>query len=343
MNEFKKKIQFSGIDISKDTIDVALVNETCPGSFEVKKFRNDFNGFECMKDWLKKLKVKLSDCLFCMEHTGTYGLLLFSWLIEKKADFCVVPGLEIKKSLGMVRGKNDQVDARRIATYAMEKKTKLTPFHLPSEELMKIKQLLTFRDQLVRNRTGLLSSVKSHKHYEQLIKDSFVTENIESQILSISETIDKIEEKIKNIISSNPDLKENFTLVTSIKGVGLIIAAYMLVTTCNFTAFRDGRSYACHAGTAPFEHSSGKWKGKSKVSKLGNHRMKTLLSNGSNSARMFDPELRNYYDRKRSEGKDHKLVINSISCKLINRMFSVINRRTPYVTIYGNYFSTNVN
>jgi len=114
----------------------------------------------------------------------------------------------------------------------------------------------------------------------------------------------------------------------------------MLVTTNNFTSFENGRKYACYSGIAPFENTSGtSIKGKSRVSYLGNKTMKALLSNGANSASKWDPQMKAYYQRKTEEGKDHKLIMNSISCKLVNRMFAVVNRQTPYTIMYEHNFT----
>jgi len=113
----------------------------------------------------------------------------------------------------------------------------------------------------------------------------------------------------------------------------------MLVTTNNFTGFENGRKYACYSGIAPFEHTSGiSIKGKTRVSNLANKKIKALLSNGANSAYKWDPEMKKYYKRKIAEGKDHKLVINAISCKLVNRVFAVIKRQTPFVVTYKQNF-----
>ena len=127
---------------------MALVNEENIGIFQDKKVNNSYKGFEKIQDWLSKHKVKLEDCLFCMEHTGTYGLLLFALLGQMGLDNCVEPALKIKRSLGITIGKNDKVDAPRIAEYALTNMSKLTPFSLPSNLLIQIKQLLTYRDQL---------------------------------------------------------------------------------------------------------------------------------------------------------------------------------------------------
>ena len=59
-----------------------------------------------------------------------------------------------------------------------------------------------------------------------------------------------------------------------------------------------------------------------------------MLSRGANSAAKHDPEIKAYFKRKSIEGKDHKVIINAISCKLINRVFAVIKRQTPFVITY---------
>ena len=240
----------------------------------------------------------------------------------------------------MTRGKNDKVDARRIAWYAMDKKAKLTPYVLPTENLIRIKQLLTYRDQLVRLRTGLKNSLQSHQEYQQVISWDYVTKDIQKQIEHLNESIEQVEKQLMEIIESESSLKKTFTLATSVKGIGLVIAAFMMVTTNNFTGFENGRKYACYAGIAPFPYDSGtSIKGKTQVSYLANKQIKPLLSNGANSAKAYDPEIRAYYNRKRNEGKEHKSVINAISCKLVNRVFSVVKRQTPYVITYQQNFT----
>ena len=168
MNGIVKKKHFLGIDISNDVLDLALMDEASYGEFQDKKINNTFNGFEQLLNWLNKKGVKLEDCLFCMEHTGHYGLLLFAWLSELGIDYCVEPGLKIKRSLGITRGKNDKIDARRLADYAYTNKAKLDTFTLPSTLIIQIKQYLTYRDQLVKINTSLKNSLKSHNTYRKV-------------------------------------------------------------------------------------------------------------------------------------------------------------------------------
>jgi len=342
MSKFTKKQWFIGIDISKEWIDVHVVYEKTPEKFTEKQFKNNLQGFDEMLNWLIKNKTNLSECMFCMEHTGTYGLMLFYWLNQHGFEFCVEPAIQIKRSMGLVRGKNDQVDARRIAWYAMTNKIRLKPFEVPATHLVQIKQLLTYRDQLVKVKTGFLNSLKSHQQYQQITRLDFVTQDIQQQIQQLTDRIDELEKQIIQIINSDEDLKKNHDLATSVIGVGLIISAFMLVTTNNFTSFENGRQYASYSGIAPFEVSSGFYRGKAQVSHLANKRMKTLLANGANSARIWDPELKMYYERKRDQGKEHQVVITAISCKLVNRVFASVHRKTAFVTLSKNYAKKNL-
>ncbi|MFN8206754.1 MAG: IS110 family transposase [Bacteroidales bacterium] len=295
-------------------------------------------GLTKSKNWKKKIKPE--DCVFCMEHTGVYGLLLFAWFTQMGYDYTVEPGLKIKRSLGTTRGKNDKIDARRIADYAFTQKAKLEPFILPSALLIQVKQLLTYREQLTRFITSLKNSLKSHEQYQRISGLRSISEDIKGQIADLEERIKNVEKEVLTIIQSDEELKKNYQLATSVKGIGFVIAAFMLVTTNNFTAFENARKYACYSGIAPFEHASGtSISSKSRVSYLANKRMKTLLYNGANSAYRHDPEIRNYYQRKIAEGKDHQLVMNAICYKLVSRTFAVVKRQTPYSTFYAQNFA----
>jgi len=340
MGKFTEKKFFVGVDISKDQLDLALLIQGQNDQFFNLTVGNNFKGFDSITDWLKKNKAKPEDCLFCMEHTGTYGLLLFAWLSQVGIDYCVEPGLKIKRNSGVTRGKNDSVDARRIADYACTRKAKLEPFCLPTGLMLQIKQLLTYRVQLVRICSSLKNSLQSHQEYQRVSGLKSISEDIKAQISDFEDREKRIELQITDLIKSDKSLYKNYKLATSVKGVAFVIATYMLVTTNNFTSFENSRKYACYSGIAPFEHTSGtSIKVKSRVSNLANKKIKALLSNGANAACRCDPELRNYYKRKIAEGKDHKLVMNSISYKLVNRVFAVVKRQTPYVSIYQQNFS----
>lgn len=72
-------------------------------------------------------------------------------------------------------------------------------------------------------------------------------------------------------------------------------------------------------------------KGKTRVSPCADKKMKSLLHLSILTAMKYEKELALYYQRKKSEGKYSLVVLNALKCRLLNRVFSVIQRKTPYV------------
>src|SRR5687767_7986695 len=105
-----------GADLSKKSIDFAN-----PEAAHIK-VSNDPPGYQQFMGWLKKQKINTSKIMIVMEHTGHYSYRLEQFLHAKQISFTKVPAYAIKHSMGMVRGKNDKVDAIRIARYGSEKR-----------------------------------------------------------------------------------------------------------------------------------------------------------------------------------------------------------------------------
>ena len=326
-----KFLETAGIDVSKDTIDVTLhVKQS------TKQFNNRATGFRSFIRWAQKQSgLEISQVQICFEHTGLYSLKLATFLSNNGIKFSMVPALEIKKSLGIARGKDDKLDAKRIAEYAYLRRDKLTCYNLPSTQLLKLKALLTLRAQLVRNRTGYQNTLKGIKTFFQKKDNEEINQTLQSEISSLTKKIKKVEDHILQLIRSDKTLLRLYHLITSVKGVGFILAANFLVITNCFTNFKTGRQFSCYSGTAPFEKQSGtSLKSKSKVSHFANKRMKTLLNLAASSAIQCDPELRSYYNKRIESGKSKMSTLNIIRNKIIHRVFAVVKRGTPYVPLH---------
>lgn len=321
---------YLGIDISKQTLDAALIvkeNEI----LGKKQVANDKKGFKELLSWAKKLGAKASDILVCAEHTGIYGYELQTWLDEKQISFAFVAALEIKKSIGIRRGKNDEIDAVRIAEYAYLRRETIQLSHKPSDCIFILKNLLGERKQYVRNKASLLARKESIGQYEP--KES--RKRRDKFIALLTENVKSLEQQMLNVIESDPAIKRNFELISSVRGIGLINAVNTIVYTNNFTSFQTARQYACYCGIAPFEHKSGtSIKGRTMVSSIGNHQLKAELSMAARTAIVYDPWMHQYYKRKMDEKGNmpgaHGIVLNAVKFKLVARMFSVVNSGVPY-------------
>lgn len=327
----KKLFETLGIDVSKKTLDAYLYVANAHHQFD-----NNLEGFKAMISWARKTgKVRLSELLICFEHTGIYGMQLAAYLEKRQMFYCMVPALEIKQSLGMVRGKNDKVDAGRIAHYAHLRKDTIKQTKLPSLLLQKLKQLLSLRENMVTQRAGYKAKFSELKRVYKKSELSVLLTTQERLVKELSHSIAKVEGEIITLVNSDPEVKRIYKLITSIKGIGPIVAANLIVVTQCFTTFENSRKLACYCGVAPFEKQSGSsLKSKSRVSHYANKKMKALLNLAASSAILSNHELKTYYNRRIEKGKSRMSTLNIVRNKLLHRIFAVVKRGTPYVEIY---------
>lgn len=316
-----------GIDVSKLKLDVYDYKNQL-----YKQFDNKTTGFKQLIKWYRTHNQE--PAILCFEHTGLYSLPLATFLTEQAIPFSMVPGLEIKRSSGIKRGKNDKVDAMAISQYAYLRREQIKTYQLPSSSLLKLKSLLSLREKMVVQKASYQGSIKEMKRLFSE-KTNPVWFKTQKQLLKeFSDHIKNIETEINQIIEEDDQLKKLFNLVTSVKGVGLILGVSFLVYTNGFTTFENWRAFASYSGTAPYKYQSGtSIKGRTKVSHLANKRMKTLLSNAASTCIQFSPEMRIYYERRLSEGKGKMSTQNIIRNKIIARVFATVKRGTPYVDL----------
>lgn len=318
-----------GVDVSKLTLDICWAE----GNLHLK-IDNCTKGFSAFKKWCQSYQIDLNETLIVMEYTGGYEYRFIQFCQSLSIPFCRVPGLEIKQSMGMVRGKNDQVDSFRISQYGQEKSNRLVPSKPLNDTILALRQLLSFRKRLVRENAGWVSTVKERKHMYPLRKADTIIHTAMAKIKANKKYISQAEQEISQIIKSNECWFQNYRIISSIKGIGKVNAWMTLAYTENFTSFTDGRKYAVYVGVIPFEHSSGtSIKGRKRVSHLAHKELKQELNQAAKTAMVHDPEIRAYADRKLKE-KSYSLVLNNIKFKLILRMFALIKRGESFVENY---------
>ena len=330
----KKFDYYIGIDVSKLTLDVTILYE-CEDVTKTDycKIKNDER--EIAKLVKKKFGNHLPEqLLFCFEDTGIYSLPLAYYLSANKIPYWHVPSMEIKRSKGITRGKNDKIDSKDIADYAYSKKHKFRQSTLPSTSIQQLRLLFTEREKLLKS---LLAFKKTSEHKDFVSKDVFnaVAMINRKLVKQLNNALKPIEQKMLAVITSEERLNQQYKLITSIPGIGMQTAIYLIITTRGFERFDNWRQLACYAGVAPFPYQSGiSILGRNKVHHFADKKLKSLLNMCALVAIRHDKELKAYYDRKVEEGKSKMLVINNVRCKLLARIFAVINRKTPFINTF---------
>lgn len=326
---------FIGIDISKGTFDYALIKDGDLSNIISGETSNNHSGLVKFEEFLHKQKLNMDETLICMEHTGIYCRLLSQYLTENKYNVWLEMPVQIIRSQGMQRGKNDHIDSIRIAEYACMKKDKAVLWQPPREILLQINDLLTLRDRLVESRKSLKQPIKEFKDAGFKDTAKLIESRCSGTLKSLDKEIMQIEKELDKLINKDSNLKRLFTLATSVPGIGKITALSLLYFTNEFSLFVNAKQLACYCGVAPFGHTSGtSVKGKTRVSHFANKRLKKLLHMVAMTTISSDNQLSQYYQRKVSEGKNRMLVINAIRNKVLHRLCAVIKRGTPFQVDY---------
>src|ERR1041385_361084 len=204
-----------GVDVSKLTLDICWAE----GNLHIK-IDNCSAGFCELRKWCKTNKIDLQKTLVVMEYTGGYEYRFIQFCESSSISYCRIPGLEIKNSRGMTRGKSDQADAFRIGTSGEEKIKKLIPSKPLDSNILTLRQLLSFRKRLVREKAGFESTIKERKHMYSIKKADTVIHIAQAKVKADKKYIIEVERQILEIIKANESLWLNYRIISSIKGIG---------------------------------------------------------------------------------------------------------------------------
>lgn len=312
--------QIYGIDLAKEKFDVNYVSNQ--GNVIHRIIKNNYKGI------LAFLEDLPSEAVLCAEHTGAYGELLVFISSMMGIRICLVSGYEIKHSLGLLKGKSDKLDSLRIREYGERFYDKLVSTKPSGEAITELKELHTLRAQLVKERKMILChlAVKKQKAYNSI----FANKLIEKQLQHFDRCIAEIENEILVIIESDKSLYENFQLVKSINGLGTVTTCELIIKTENFKKIRTARKAASFAGVCPFPNSTGKMVGKSKVSKMSDKTLRSLLHMCGRTAVLYNKDFKAYYAKKKQEGKHYYIIMNNVSNKLLRMVYAILETKIPY-------------
>jgi transposase len=272
--------------------------------------------------------------LFCFEDTGIYSLPLAAYLSESNFSYWQVPALEIKRSKGITRGKDDKIDSKDIAFYAYTHTYKFAPSKMSVKAIQQLRLLITEREKTLKA-LAVFGTTSENKDFVSKDVFSVVSSTSRTIIKQLKQALKQLEAKMLAIIAAEEELIQQYKLLTSIPGIGMQTAIYLIMATKGFDAFKNWRQLACYAGVAPFPNQSGtSLRGRNKVHPLADKKLKSLLNMCAMTAIRHDRELKTYYERKTAEGKPKMLVLNNIRCKLLARVFAVINRQSTFVNTF---------
>ena len=309
-----------GVDISKDVFDVA--NTT--GFY--RQYPNTVAGF---KKFIKELE---KSAIVVMEATGYYHYCLAQFLFESGQPVSVVNPLSVKRFIQMrlSKVKTDKSDAKAICDYAL-----INPVPLytgKDQNQAESLQLLRLLELYLKQRTQLKNKIHGEQALGIPSKAVFRSLNRSKKILD--KEIKSLETRLLSLVKA--EHQQQLTNLKSIPGLGDKTAALLIVLTDGFTKFETASQLCSFAGTTPTIRQSGSSvRGKSRISKMGNQKLRNLLFLCAFSASKYNTACRKIYERIIAKGKSKKLGLIAVINKLIKQAFAIAKSGLPYDPNYA--------
>jgi transposase len=331
------KMFYLGADVSKEKLDLCLMRDS--KLVEELVVKNEITSIQKEISLLMdKHAIAADDLLLCGEYTGQYTYPLCCVCEQLGLDLWLENPYTIKHSCGLQRGKNDRLDARKIASYACRFADRAKLFKLPEKIIATLRLLVSELDLYVCDRGKYQGQLTDQKRFMDKEDYERKSQRLNTLIEGLNTSIGQVEQEIRELIESDSALSGQLKLLCSIDGVGERTAVKMIVETNAFKDFQDPRKFCCHAGVAPFSYTSGSSiRSRNRVSHRADKSIKSLLHMGAlTAATRMKGELHEYYLKKVSEGKNKMSVLNAVRAKLVHRMFAVIKNNKLYENNYQN-------
>lgn len=269
-----------GIDVASSDLQAGfgyLSKELLSKKGRSRKFVNSKSGFKSLDAWIAKQRKQTAGVSVIMEATGVYHENVAHYLHSKGYDIYVVLPNKAKsylQSLGL-RSKNDPIDCSGLTQMGLDQQH-LEKWLPPSPLMRQLRGLTRHRQSIQQQITAVnnqLHAIKSGFYEYGAVKSS-----LRRAIIFHKKQIKQIDKEILELLEQDAKLKAKIEkIVESIKGIGILTIVILIAETNGFQNFSSVQALIKYAGYDVIENTSGKKKGKERISKKGNSRIRRIL------------------------------------------------------------------
>jgi len=324
-----------GIDISKDTFAVAftiLLNGQVIKHIDTKEFKNKVEYFDEFYNWCEELKDENTEISFTMEATGVYYENLAYYLFGKEANIHVLLPNKVKKFVESlnIKSKTDKIDSKVLGQMGVERV--LDKWVLSSKIYRKLRTLSRERLQLINNRTGVKNQLHAELHTGDPIKT--VITRMKNHIKYLDKQIASIDKELKYVVSKDNYVSEKVKKITTIPGISFLTVVTVIGETGGFDNTKSIRQITSYAGYDVSIKESGKWKGKTRISKKGNSYIRRAMYMPALSSIRFSETSKIFYDRINQKKPSGLIAVTAIQRKLLGLIYTLWKNDTEYIENY---------
>lgn len=324
--------QVVGVDVAQKELVVCLGRMTEDFTNELyahKTFANSSSGFKSLLTWVKKMTDTAIPVRYVMEATGVYHESLAYFLDEKGYLVTIILPNKISNYARTldVKTVTDKTASEAIALFGLERN--LENWKRPKAIFKVLRQLTRERDQIVQERTIAKNQLHAEKSEAEPNKSTIARAKARIAFLTKQEKAILLE--IEDIIKSNPDLKADVTLISSITGIGTLTVVIVLAETNGFELIRNKRQLASYAGFDVKEKQSGtSVKGKPRISKHGNKYLRKSMHLPALSAIKHDERFKAIFLRGVTKHGIKMKAAVAVQRKLLEMTYTIYKTKKKY-------------
>ena len=312
-------VQNVGVDVSKDTLDVVLSTMDTGREIKLKgsrKFTNTVQGFRDFVKWLEARQANGCELRVLMEATWIYYEQFAWYLHEREYTVSVALPTKAKRYLQAIgnKSKNDKIDAKGLSRMGLEQKlSRWQPF---SKNIYRLRLLTRQQEDFNNQRTVFLNQLHALGHSAYPVKE--VEKNLKKLIKELEKGIENINRAIARLIREDETLKDRVGKILKIKGVGIKTVAVLLAETNGFETFENQGQLVSYSGYDIVENQSGKYHGKTRMSKKGNSHIRRAMHLPAFGVVRFEQgPFKNLYYRLISRGRTKMQAYVAVQRKLL--------------------------
>ena len=302
----------------------------------IKSFVNDASGMAIFFAWTERRNKNPEISLtFVMEATGVYYEELAYFLHSKKQKVSVQLAQKIKyfaKSCNL-KTKNDKVDSKMIAEFGIEKNLiKIDLWTPPSKDFKMIRDLSREHTSLKQS----IACIKSQLHALNFAHDTNkeVVKMKKQQISFYEQQIIYAEKAMRKLVKADSKLHDKIEKIETVKGLAFVSIIKVISEVNGFLLFNNIRQLVSYAGLDIIEKESGKFTGKTKISKKGNARIRATLYMPAMSAMQHNKTLKTFYERVNEGRTIKKQGVIAVMRKLLILIYTLWKKNEKYIEDY---------
>lgn len=287
-----------GIDVSSSSLDVAIR--------PTGDFWSAANTEAGVQEAVAKIQ-SLSPEMIVVEATGGIEALIVTALASARLPVVVVNPRQVRdfaKATGTL-AKTDKLDANIIAHFGEAVRPDIRP--IKDDDLQGLTDIITRRRQIIDMLTAEKNRLK--RSSRQVSKD------IKAHIAWLEKHLDKTDVELHKRIKENPLWRRQDEICRSIPGVGQILSMSLLANLPELGQV-SSRQISALVGVAPFNHDSGKYRGR-RIIWGGRANVRSVLYMATMTAVRFNPSLKTFYERLVNAGKKPKVALTACMRKLL--------------------------